>query len=135
MVKMLMYNFEHPAKGCENLNFPAQRTGLPMCQKWEYYQCQSSFKPLQPCLIFLLINNLINKLRLHQFLGTKTIKYWGEQVPKNWCKRSLLIRAERLGFSDVKTLRTIGSNVWGLLRKPELYLWWRFWAAFFQQCV
>ena len=23
-------------------------------------------------LIFLLINNLINKLRLHQFLGTKT---------------------------------------------------------------
>ena len=25
-------------------------------------------------LIFLLISNLINKLRLHQFLGTKTIE-------------------------------------------------------------
>ena len=40
-------------------------------------------------LSFCSISNLINKLRLHQFLGTKTIR---KQVPKKWCKQSLLIR-------------------------------------------
>ena len=41
-------------------------------------------------LVFLLSSNLINKLHLHQFLGTKITEV--NKSLKNWCKQSLSIR-------------------------------------------
>ena len=38
---------------------------------WEYWQSESS---CESSLVFLVIINLTNGLRLHQFLGTKTIE-------------------------------------------------------------
>ena len=75
---------------------------------WEKYICLSLWYItwfIRPTAKnFLIISNLINKLQLHQFSSDLSVSV--VLVPKNWCKRSLLIR--------LKMSRKIGLKAYNI---------------------
>ena len=58
----------------QNLTFKVNFLCQKSSESFSFFSLKNTNLGAHLSLIFLLISNLINKLRLHQFLGTKTIE-------------------------------------------------------------